>query len=238
MPFDFQPTFKGALVELRPLRPDDADDLFAVASDLLIWEQHLIRDRYKPDVFSTFFLESLTSRGALAVLDCKDGRIIGSSRFHAYNAQAREVEIGWTFLARSHWGRKYNREIKQLMLRHAFRFVTFAKGDRETREHSCRLKARHRRKRLLRVRNHIRARLSYGWAEVLDAEPHLSSEALRPHREEDPKARTPEGGAVDGMAHRRSGRAPAPGEVAPDPDVAHSALSDRSDDLPSCDCSI
>ena len=123
MPFDFQPTFKGALVELRPLRPDDADDLFAVASDLLIWEQHLIRDRYKPDVFSTFFLESLTSRGALAVLDCKDGRIIGSSRFHAYNAQAREVEIGWTFLARSHWGRKYNREIKQLMLRHAFRFV-------------------------------------------------------------------------------------------------------------------
>ncbi len=115
---------------------------------------------------------------------------------------------------------------------------TFAKGDRETREHSCRLKARHRRKKLLRVRNHIRARLSYGWAEVLDAEPHLGSEALRPHREEDPKARTPEGGAVDGMAHRRSGRAPAPGEVAPDPDVAHSALSDRSDDLPSCDCSI
>jgi hypothetical protein len=29
MPFDFQPTMKGTLVELRPLRPDDADDLFA-----------------------------------------------------------------------------------------------------------------------------------------------------------------------------------------------------------------
>jgi RimJ/RimL family protein N-acetyltransferase len=59
----------------------------------------------------------------LTALDCEDGRIIGSSRFHAYSEQASEVEIGWTFLARSHWGGKYNREIKQLMLRHAFRFV-------------------------------------------------------------------------------------------------------------------
>ena len=123
LPFDFQPTMKGLLVELRPLRPDDAEDLFAVASDPLIWEQHPVRDRYKADVFSAFFRESLASRGALAALDCTDGKIIGSSRFHAYNAKASEVEIGWTFLARSHWGRKYNREIKQLMLRHAFRFV-------------------------------------------------------------------------------------------------------------------
>jgi len=121
--FDFQPTMKGALVELRPLRPDDADELFAVASDPLIWEQHPARDRYTPDVFNAFFRESLASRGALTVIDCKDGRIIGSSRFHGYNAPASEVEIGWTFLARSHWGGKYNREMKQLMLQHAFRFV-------------------------------------------------------------------------------------------------------------------
>jgi len=114
---------KGALVELRPLHPDDADDLFEVASDPLIWEQHPVRDRYQRDVFSAFFLESLASRGALTALDCKDGRIIGSSRFHGYNAPTSEVEIGWTFLARSHWGGKYNREMKQLMLRHAFRFV-------------------------------------------------------------------------------------------------------------------
>jgi RimJ/RimL family protein N-acetyltransferase len=33
------------------------------------------------------------------------------------------VEIGWTFLARSHWGGKYNGQMKELMLRHAFRFV-------------------------------------------------------------------------------------------------------------------
>ena len=109
-------------LELRPLRPDDEGDLFAVASDPLIW-QHPARDRHKPDIFSAFFHEALASGGALTALDCKDGRFIGSSRFHAYNVEASEVKIGWTFLARSHWGGKYNREIKQLMLRHAFRFV-------------------------------------------------------------------------------------------------------------------
>lgn len=124
MPFDLQPTLNGALVQLRPLRPQDEHDLFAVASDALVWEQHPVRDRYKPGVFSAFFRESLASRGALTVIDCTDRRIIGSSRFHAYNQEASEVEIGWTFLARSHWGGRYNGEVKHLMLRHAFRLVS------------------------------------------------------------------------------------------------------------------
>src|SRR5262249_25646516 len=62
-------------------------------------------------------------RGALIAQDRKDGRVIGSSRFHGYDEGKSEIEIGWTFLARSHWGGTYNREMKQLMLRHAFRFV-------------------------------------------------------------------------------------------------------------------
>jgi N-acetyltransferase len=123
MPFDLQPVLKGALVELRPLRPADFPDLYAVAADPLIWEQHPVRDRYREAVFQSFFRESLDSRGALLAIDSKDRRVIGSSRFHAYNQAHSEVEIGWTFLARSHWGGAYNREMKQLMLRHAFRFV-------------------------------------------------------------------------------------------------------------------
>jgi RimJ/RimL family protein N-acetyltransferase len=65
----------------------------------------------------------LESGGALIATDRKDGRIIGSSRFHGYDAGKSEVEIGWTFLSRSHWGGRYNREMKRLMLQHAFRFV-------------------------------------------------------------------------------------------------------------------
>jgi len=123
MSFDLQPILKGRLLELRPLRPEDFHDLYAVASDPLIWEQHPSKDRYRAEVFKEFFREGLDSGGALIVLDSKDSRVIGSSRFHGYDAEKSEIEIGWTFLARSHWGGIYNREMKQLMLRHALRFV-------------------------------------------------------------------------------------------------------------------
>jgi N-acetyltransferase len=123
MPFDLQPVLKGELLELRPLRQEDFRELYSVASDPLIWEQHPSNDRYKEEVFREFFREALESGGALVALDSRDGRMIGSSRFHGYDEEKSEIEIGWTFLARSHWGGLYNGEMKQLMLRHAFRFV-------------------------------------------------------------------------------------------------------------------
>jgi RimJ/RimL family protein N-acetyltransferase len=123
MHFELQPTLTGELVVLRPLRPEDWDDLHAVASDPLIWEQHPNSDRYKEDVFKEFFREALASGGAFAALDVKDGRIIGSSRYAFYDEANSEIEIGWTFLARWYWGGVYNGEMKRLMLRHAFKFV-------------------------------------------------------------------------------------------------------------------
>jgi RimJ/RimL family protein N-acetyltransferase len=123
MPFDLQPVLQGELLRLRPVQPEDFDDLYAVASDPLIWEQHPHRERHKYEVFKEFFREALESGGALIAIDSKDGRVIGSSRFHGYDQERSEIEIGWTFLARSRWGGTYNGEMKQLMLRHAFQFV-------------------------------------------------------------------------------------------------------------------
>lgn len=123
MSVDLQPNLKGELLELRPLRPEDFDDLYAVASDPLIWEQHPSSDRYKEEVFQDFFRDALDSGGALIAVDAKNGQVIGSSRFHGYDKERGEIEIGWTFLARSHWGGTYNLEMKELMLRHAFKFV-------------------------------------------------------------------------------------------------------------------
>lgn len=120
---DWQPTLEGELLRLRPLRAEDYQDLYAVASDPLIWEQHPVSDRYKPKVFEAFFQGAMESGGALIVIDRKDNRVVGSSRYYGYDPAESEVEIGWTFLARSHWGGRYNAEMKQLMLRHAFTCV-------------------------------------------------------------------------------------------------------------------
>jgi RimJ/RimL family protein N-acetyltransferase len=123
VPFDLQPTLTGELVELRPLRAEDWDALYAAASDRLIWEQHPESDRYKPDVFRRYFDGAIASGGAFAVIDRRTGRIIGSTRYHSYNDPAGEIEIGWTFLERAYWGGRYNAEMKRLLLDHAFKFV-------------------------------------------------------------------------------------------------------------------
>jgi RimJ/RimL family protein N-acetyltransferase len=74
-------------------------------------------------VFKTFFRDALESGGAFVVIDKKSQQIIGSTRFYGYDPEKSEIEIGWTFLARNYWGGRYNREMKQLMLAHAFEFV-------------------------------------------------------------------------------------------------------------------
>jgi RimJ/RimL family protein N-acetyltransferase len=143
MSFDLQPILTGELLELRPLQPEDFASLYAVASDPLIWEQHPANDRYKKDVFEKFFREALESDGALLARDTKDGAIIGSSRFHGYDEEKSEIEIGWTFLGRSHWGGTYNREMKRLMLQHAFKFVNrviFVVGSQNLRSQKAVLK--------------------------------------------------------------------------------------------------
>lgn len=122
--FDRQPTLRGEFLELRPLRPDDFEALFRVASDPLIWEQHPERTRYQEATFRTFFQDALSSGGALIAIDRATGEIIGSSRYHGYDPARRVVEIGWTFLARAYWGGRYNGEMKRLMLEHAFPWVT------------------------------------------------------------------------------------------------------------------
>ena len=121
--FDLQPHLVGELIEVRPLTPEDWKSLFLVASDRLIWEQHPAHDRYQEEVFKEFFREALESGGAFVVIDRKTQEIIGSSRYFGFQRKKSEIEIGWTFLARSHWGGKYNGELKRLMLDHAFRFV-------------------------------------------------------------------------------------------------------------------
>jgi RimJ/RimL family protein N-acetyltransferase len=74
-------------------------------------------------VFRAFFDEAMASGGALIATHARDGKVIGGSRYHGYHAEQSEIEIGWTFLARAYWGGKYNGEMKELMLRHAFTFV-------------------------------------------------------------------------------------------------------------------
>lgn len=121
---DRQPVLEDELIRLRPLQPEDWDALFAVASDPLIWAQHPAHDRWQEPVFRAFFADALANKGALVAIDRATGAVIGSSRFEGLEeAGGGSVEIGWTFLARSHWGGTFNHAMKRLMLAHALASV-------------------------------------------------------------------------------------------------------------------
>jgi RimJ/RimL family protein N-acetyltransferase len=123
MPFELQPSLQNQRIRLRPLHAGDFEALYAVASDPLIWEQHPSRERYRREVFDNYFKGAMESGGALLIRDGQSDVILGSSRYYDWDDGGRCVAIGYTFIARSHWGRNYNRELKTLMLDHAFQFV-------------------------------------------------------------------------------------------------------------------
>ena len=119
----WQPKLEGSLIQLRPLIQDDFDALYTAGSDPAIWEQHPERNRYKRENFLVYFRSGIESGGALAIVDKRTERVIGSSRFSIYDVKNSTVEIGYTFLTREYWGEGYNGELKKLMLNHAFNFV-------------------------------------------------------------------------------------------------------------------
>jgi RimJ/RimL family protein N-acetyltransferase len=123
-PSIWQPDFLGnETVKLVPLTERHFEELYAVASDPLIWEQHPARDRYKREVFRTFFDDALRTNSAFVIAEASTGKVIGSTRYYDYEATSTSVAIGFTFLGRPYWGGAYNKSTKRLLLDHAFRHV-------------------------------------------------------------------------------------------------------------------
>ena len=121
---NLQPTtLKNEMVQMYPLQMTDFEELFQVASDELLWEQHPNKNRYKREVFQVFFDGAITSKGAFLVRDSKTSECIGSSRFYDYDPDSNTVLIGYTFIGRKFWGKNFNNAIKSLMLNYAFQYV-------------------------------------------------------------------------------------------------------------------
>ena len=123
MNFSIQPILENDDVKLVPLQENDFEQLFSVASDPLVWEQHPNKDRYKRDVFERFFEGAIESGGAFKIIEKNTGEIAGSTRFYNYNAADNSIFIGYTFYARKFWGSKMNPQVKKLMLDYIFQFV-------------------------------------------------------------------------------------------------------------------
>jgi RimJ/RimL family protein N-acetyltransferase len=124
MGINIQPTLENEKVILYPLQENDFNDLFAVAADPKIWEQHPNKNRYKIEVFKVFFDGALQSKGAFKIVEKNSGDVIGSTRFYDYNLEENTILIGYTFFGVAYWGKGFNHTVKTLMLNYIFQFVS------------------------------------------------------------------------------------------------------------------
>lgn len=120
---DRQPILRHPALTLRPATAADWPALFAAAHDPGIWAGHPAHDRWQEPVFRAFFDEGLASGGMLVAEEPESRALIGSSRFDFSRAGPGEVEVGWTFLVRRHWGSRTNHVMKALMVGHALEQV-------------------------------------------------------------------------------------------------------------------
>lgn len=123
MNFSLQEVLENENYKLVPLQEQDFEKLFAVASDPKVWEQHPNKDRYQREVFRNFFDGALESKGAFLIVDKRNDKVLGSTRFYDYNEKNKSISIGYTFYGTASWGKGINHQVKALMLDYIFQFV-------------------------------------------------------------------------------------------------------------------
>jgi RimJ/RimL family protein N-acetyltransferase len=121
--FNLQAELSNNVVKIRPLKMSDFEELYAIAADPLLWEQHPNPDRWKREVFEVFFRGAMESKGAFLVIDATNGNPIGTSRFYEYVPDLKRINLGYTFVSRNCWGKGHNPALKSLMLDYAFQWV-------------------------------------------------------------------------------------------------------------------
>ncbi|MET0463294.1 MAG: GNAT family N-acetyltransferase [Chitinophagaceae bacterium] len=124
MEINIQPILENEKAMLIPLKADEFAQLYAVASDPKVWEQHPNKDRWKSEVFQVFFDGAVQSKGAFKIIDKATGSVAGSTRFYDYDKANDSILIGYTFYGTSYWGTGFNRSVKKLMLDYIFQFVS------------------------------------------------------------------------------------------------------------------
>ena len=120
---NIQPQLENDLVILEPLNQNEFENLYSAAADPKVWEQHPNKNRYKREVFQTFFDGAIESKGAFKIIFKETNQVIGSSRFYDYDENDASIIVGYTFYSTDSWGKGINPSVKKLMFDYIFQFV-------------------------------------------------------------------------------------------------------------------
>jgi RimJ/RimL family protein N-acetyltransferase len=114
---------EGDSIRLEPLSIAHLSNLRTGCNDEALWEFTFQANPLTSDESARRWLEQALSEPRsvpFAIVDKATNTAIGSTRYLDIDAAYRKLEIGWTFVARSHWRTNVNTECKLLLFRYAF----------------------------------------------------------------------------------------------------------------------
>lgn len=117
-------TLEGNFVRLEPITKKHKEGLCKAIADGELWNLHVTLVPHTKDIdsFINNALEAFESSDGItfAIIDKKNNKVAGSTRFMKANLSYKRVEIGFTFLGKSWQRTRINTEAKLLLLTHAF----------------------------------------------------------------------------------------------------------------------
>jgi RimJ/RimL family protein N-acetyltransferase len=121
---DFQPVLENKRVLLQPLQVAHLQDLWAIAKDASLWTVQLNKIESEQDL-EKYIQKALKERAAgeavpFVIIDKKENRIVGSTRYMGLSLPNKRAEIGSTWITPSLHGSGLNKAMKYAMLQHAF----------------------------------------------------------------------------------------------------------------------
>ena len=121
---NFKSHFEDSTISLFQIKKENFEELYLVARDPVIWEQHPENDRWTKEKFSIFYKNGLQNKfGFLLIFDKLKNEIIGSTRFYSYNKMDKAIRIGFTFISQQYWGTSINFQVKKMMLDYTFKYL-------------------------------------------------------------------------------------------------------------------
>ncbi|MGH8430230.1 MAG: GNAT family N-acetyltransferase, partial [Solimonas sp.] len=125
LPLKLEPmTLAGRHVRLEPLGLQHVDALATAGADPAIWtwypQPNDTLEATRAWVQTALDWQAAGRALPFVQIEPGSGRLIGSTRFSAIEAEHRRAEIGWTWLTPAAQRTAVNTEAKYLLLRHAF----------------------------------------------------------------------------------------------------------------------
>ena len=117
-------SLRGTFVQLVPLSLDHVPALARVGLDPELWRwvptAMTTADEMRAYVASALDEQTRGLALPFVIVDAASDEVIGCTRFGNIDVKNRRLEIGWTWLARSHQRTAANTNAKRLLLGHAF----------------------------------------------------------------------------------------------------------------------